>query len=144
MATGTPTAPGSGTPALTTTDVVAPISPEPAIKEKRRQSFFGSLGGKKDKKVDSTSDNETTGGKLGGMFRRASRSTKGFQAVLTDPSAPPAPIGKDLPVATEAVPEATEAPNHGTGEPALARDADDSNKPEPVTTSQPAVVEATA
>ena len=126
------------------TDAVTPASPEPVMKEKRRQSFFGSLGGKKDRKVDSSSDNEATGGKLGGIFRRASRSTKGSQNAMTDSSAPPAPISKDLPATTEAVPEAAEAHTHVAGEPASARDAHESNMPEPVTTSQPAVVEATA
>ncbi|MCJ1395174.1 hypothetical protein MMC18_008055 [Xylographa bjoerkii] len=144
IATGTPTALGSGVPPTTTTDVVAPTNPEPAMKEKRRQSFFGSLGGKKDKKVDPSSDNEATGGKLGGLFRRASRSTKGSQSAMTDSSVPPAPISKDLPATTEVVPEAAEAPAHVTEESALTGDAHESNMPEPVTTSQPAVVEATA
>ncbi|MCJ1439021.1 hypothetical protein MMC27_008411 [Xylographa pallens] len=144
VATEASTAPGSGILSPMTTDVVTPASPEPVMKEKRRQSFFGSLGGKKDRKVDSSSDNEATGGKLGGMFRRASRSTKGSQSAMTDSPAPPAPISKDLPATTEAVPEAAEAHTHVAGEPALAGDAHEPNMPEPVTTSQPAVVEATA
>jgi len=144
VATGTPTAPGSGVPPPTTTDVMTPSSPEPVVKEKRRQSFFGSLGGKKDKKVDSSSDNEATGGKLGGIFRKASRSAKGSQSAMTDSSTPPAPISKDLPTTDEAAPEAAEASNHIAGEPATAGDAPESNMPEPVTTSRPSAVEATA
>ncbi|MCJ1403291.1 hypothetical protein MMC11_006514 [Xylographa trunciseda] len=144
VATGTPTAPGTGVPPPATTDIMTPTNPEPVIKEKRRQSFFGSLGGKKDKKVDSSSDNEAPGGKLGGLFRRASRSSKGSPSAMTDSSAPPAPISKDLPATTEAVPETTETPAHVTSEPATASDTPESNMPEPVTTSQTAVVEATA
>ncbi|MCJ1287119.1 hypothetical protein MMC26_006467 [Xylographa opegraphella] len=144
VAAETSTIPGSGISPPSTTDVMTPATSEPVLKEKRRQSFFGSLGGKKDRKVDSSSDNEATGGKLGGMFRRASRSTKASQSATTDSSAPPAPIAKDLTATTEAVPEATEAQNHVAGESALAGDAHESNMPEPVTRSRPAVVEATA
>ncbi|MCJ1296699.1 hypothetical protein MMC34_008265 [Xylographa carneopallida] len=128
----------------TTTDTVISASPEPVIKEKRRQSFFGSLGSKKDRKVDSSSDNEATGGKLGGMFRKASRSTKGSQSAITDSTAPPAPISKDLPATTEGVLEATEARTDVAEEPVSTEVAHKSNMPAPVTTSQPAVVEATA
>ncbi|MCJ1380494.1 hypothetical protein MMC17_003599 [Xylographa soralifera] len=144
IATETTTAPGSGIPPSTTTDIVTPASSEPVMKEKRRQSFFGSLGGKKDRKVDSSSDNEATGGKLGGIFRRASRSTKASQSAITDSSAPPDPISKDLLATTEAVPEAAETHTHLAEELASAGDGHESNMPEPVTTSQPAVVEATA
>ncbi|KGO78520.1 hypothetical protein PITC_067870 [Penicillium italicum] len=55
----------------------------PSPKEKRRTSFFGNLGIKKEKKADS-SDNEVTDGeaketkskKLGGIFRKPSKAVK--------------------------------------------------------------------
>ena len=94
-ATGTPpTAPGSGAPAPVAATEVTPT--ESAIKEKRRQSFFGS---KKEKKADGSAES----GKLGGLFRKASRSAKSLSGPVTDSSIPPAPVAKDVPATTDEV-----------------------------------------
>ena len=92
--------------------ITNPTVISPDTKEKRRQSFFNTLSGKKDRKPDTTSDTEMTdsegkkptSNKLGGLFRKASRSTKGPSTPVTDPAAPPAPISKDAPASTEETP----------------------------------------
>ena len=51
-------------------------------KERRRSSFFGTLGSKKERRAEATSDSEVTDGegkkvgKLGGLFRRPSRAAQ--------------------------------------------------------------------
>ena len=114
MGTGTPAIPGSDMPAPSTiTNVTATPTPE-ATKEKRRQSFFGSISGKKERRVDASSDAEGTDGegrksssnKLGGLFRKASRSTKGPSTPMTEPSLLPGPISEDTAATTEAAPVA--------------------------------------
>ncbi|MCJ1475595.1 hypothetical protein MMC13_004258 [Lambiella insularis] len=137
-ATGAPIAPGSGTSAPVATDAVATTGPADIAKDKRRQSFFGGLGGKKERKTDPSSDSETTGGKLGGMFRRASRSTKGSQAPGTDPAIPPTPISKDIRSTIET------AQSNGITDSAVPEETHKSIVPEPAATSQPATVSATA
>ena len=129
------------TQAVSATDAMAPsttpatasaTTPE-ATKEKRRQSFFSTLSGKKEKKVDGTSDAEMTdgekksaAGKLGGLFRKASRSAKPTSSTVTDPSAPPA-LPKDAEMepktesAAENVPEPmTNGAMQKSSEPAMA------------------------
>lgn len=114
MAIGTPAIPASDIPApLTTTNVTATPTLE-ATKEKRRQSFFGTISGKKERRTDTASDAEGTdgegrkssGNKLGGLFRKASRSTKGPSAPMTESSLLPGPISEDTVATTEAVPTA--------------------------------------
>ena len=113
MSTGTPAHPGSEPPNPTSIPNASSTTTAPdPTKEKRRQSFFGNMASKKERKVDATSDSEMTdgegkksaAGKLGGIFRKASRSTKGTSGPMTDSSAPPAPISKDTPSVTEAMP----------------------------------------
>ncbi|MCJ1483384.1 hypothetical protein MMC06_003551 [Schaereria dolodes] len=113
VARGTPTAPGNAisateSPAIGTTTSATATSPD-VPKERRRQSFFGTLGGKKERRTDALSDAEVTdgegkkssSGKLGGIFRKASRSARstGSNKPTTDA---PAPISKDTPAITEA------------------------------------------
>ncbi|KAL9123095.1 MAG: hypothetical protein Q9187_000346 [Circinaria calcarea] len=112
MAIGTPGIPGSEAPVpSTTTDVTATPTPE-ATKEKRRQSFFNTISGKKERRTDATSDAEgtdgegrkTSGNKLGGLFRKASRSTKGPSAPMTESSPLSGPISEDTAATMEARP----------------------------------------
>lgn len=111
VTTGTPATPGRDVPIPpTTTNVTATPAPE-ATKEKRRQSFFGTISGKKERRTDATSDAEGTdgegrkssGNKLGGLFRKASRSTKAPSAPMTESSLP-GPISEDTAATTEAAP----------------------------------------
>ncbi|MCJ1314197.1 hypothetical protein MMC25_007877 [Agyrium rufum] len=134
-----------------TSAATKPATTPEATKEKRRQSFFN-LAGKKDKKVDATSDAEGTDGegkkenvtsKLTGIFRKASRSNKGGSSgPVTDASTPP-PISKDLESAAETKPPmetATEAP--AAAEPTMLESTE-----APVTESthtQPSAVSASA
>lgn len=52
-------------------------------KERRRSSFFGTLGSRRERRAEATSDSEVTDGegkkvgKLGGLFRRPSRAAQG-------------------------------------------------------------------
>ena len=118
MSTDTPIEPSSETPAPTSIPTTAATAAAPeTTKEKRRQSFFGTKASKKEKKTDTTSDAEMTdgegkksaAGKLGGLFRKASRSTKGSSGPMTDSSTPPVPISKDAPATTEAMSPTTES-----------------------------------
>lgn len=108
MATGSPepsTAPVS-TPAADTTEGSALMdtpsaqatTPDPA-KDKRRSSFFGNLGTKKEKRTDVTSDTDITDGegkksgpaKFGGLFRKPSRAaTSGNRSANNATSTAPA------------------------------------------------------
>ena len=146
IATGTPTAPGSGAPAPNTTDATSPSS-DGVTKDKRRQSFFGTLAGKKERKTDLSSDNESAGGKLGGMFRRASRSTKASSAPATDASIPPAPLSKDVVAAKDSAlaGEASATPlAESAGKSAPEETTHQTNKPERASTAQPTEVSASA
>jgi len=84
---------------VTTTEAAATSTP--AVKDKRRQSFFGSLGGKKEKSPSS----ESSGKGLTGLFRKASSAAKGEKA-----PAPPTKDAPPVPATTEATPAATEEP----------------------------------
>ena len=106
-------------------------TPETSLKDKRRSSFFGTLSGKKEKKVAETrdkksesaiSDAEMTDGegkksnKLQGLFRKASKSSKPTTGPITDPSVPPAVPTKEDKEPTTAItsgPEATTAVTNG-------------------------------
>lgn len=134
--TGTPTAPGSGVAAVTpatggtldtpttgTAPTATATTPE-AVKDKRRTSFFGSLGGKKERTAEVGPESEVVDGesrqkstptsKLGGLFRRPSRAAKGEKDVsknqstsptaVTDSTETPVPISKDTPAATTETP----------------------------------------
>lgn len=79
----------------------SPLSPT----DKRRTSFFGNLGTKKERRAGATSDNELTDGEgkkqstggFGGLLRKASRAQKGS----------PSTASKDAPLPTETPAEAT-------------------------------------
>ena len=109
----------------TTTPAIKPsttsTTPD-ALKERRRSSFFGTLGGKKEKRSDVISDTEGTDGegkksastKLTGLFRKPSRAVKGGSSTDASASSPaavaesseaPAPVSKDIPAITETSPE---------------------------------------
>ena len=82
------------TAAETTTPVAttSPISPT----DKRRTSFFGNLGTKKERRTGGTSDNELTDGEskkqssggFGGLLRKASRAQKGSSSSATKDNVP--------------------------------------------------------
>ena len=67
---------------MATLPAATTATPEPA-KERRRSSFFGTLGSKKERRSEATSDSEVTDGegkkvgKLGGLFRMPSRAAQG-------------------------------------------------------------------
>lgn len=73
--------PATAAEATTPAAAVSPISPT----DKRRTSFFGNLGTKKERRTEGTSDNELTDGEgkkqssggFGGLLRKASRAQKG-------------------------------------------------------------------
>lgn len=95
--TETPVAAGEATtPAAAT----SPISPT----DKRRTSFFGNLGTKKERRTGGTSDNELTDGEgkkqssggFGGLLRKASRAQKGSTPATTKDAAN-VPLPTDTP-----------------------------------------------
>lgn len=115
------TAPANGEAAAETPATEAVTTP----KEKRRTSFFGSLGGKKDKKE--TSDNEATeetktkSNKFGGLFRKPSKGVK---------------LDKEE-VAAETDAKA-DKPEEAKAEETAAQDAAVEEAPKPVETAVPA------
>ena len=97
--------PAETTPAPTVEKAVATPAKDTTStpKERRRSSFFGTLGKKEKKPSDTTpkksdsavsdaeaTDNEKKSNKLQGLFRKASKSVKGTNGV-TDAEAPPVP-----------------------------------------------------
>ncbi len=99
--TETPAAVTEANPAAAAT---SPISPA----DKRRTSFFGNLGTKKERRTGTTSDNELTDGEgkkqssggFGGLLRKASRAQKGSSSATTKDAA-------NVPLPTETSAEAT-------------------------------------
>lgn len=105
------------TSALVDSPSVPATSPEPG-KEKRRSSFFGNLGTKREKRTDVTSDadipdgegKKSTPAKFGGLFRKPSRvassgNRSGNNATSPTPNVPesiesPVSGGKDVPADT--------------------------------------------
>lgn len=89
------------TPAQGTTATGSPTTPD-GVKEKRRRSLFGTLGGNKDKTTDVTgepvdTDAETkqksaSSGMLGSLFRRPSRVAKGEKEISKKNTASPATV----------------------------------------------------
>ena len=124
-----PAVPATAAP-VTTTEGAATSTP--AVKDKRRQSFFGSLGGKKEKSPSS----ESSGKGLTGLFRKASSAAKGDKG--------PAPPSKDVPPVpstTEANPAAAEEPMTNGVE---HEKANEPIVPETTSTTQPAHIQASA
>ena len=145
VATEVPVASGPVSPSPLASDSVSPVNSSEPVKDKRRQSFFSSLGGKKEKRTDATSGDESSGNKLGGLFRKASRSTKGSMGPVADSSAPPAPISKDVSATTESASEATEtAVPNGVEAPAASQISHEPALTEHAPTSQSATVMASA
>ena len=85
------------------TEKATPASTETTPKDRRRSSFFGTLGKKDKKPVDANkktdnavsdaegTDNEKKTNKLQGLFRKASKSVKGSNGTSTEADAPPVP-----------------------------------------------------
>ena len=157
-------------PATETTAPAAPAAPVAAPAEasktattpdatkgaRRSSSFFGTLGGKKDKRSEATSDAEVTDGEgkkstgVTGLFRKASRAVRGdkttsessappppppAKAATEETSEAPAPISKDAPATAEPITNgetATEQPATATTETSVP------------TASGPAPIKATA
>lgn len=92
----TPAAPAEGEAAK---DAAETPAPEPTPKDKRRTSFFGNLGIKKD-----GAEGEGKPKKLGGLFRKPSKAVKGGEkekeaapAETIPEGDKPEPISKDAP-----------------------------------------------
>lgn len=75
-------------------------------KERRRSSFFGTLGSKKERRAEATSDSEVTDGegkkvgKLGGLFRRPSRAAQGAKRPSNIANSNPATVSEAPEAAT--------------------------------------------
>ena len=82
----------TGTPATTSEAMMPGTTTTPT--EKRRSSFFGNLGTKKERKTGTTSGDEQTSGGFGGLLRKASRAQKGTPAAK---DAAEIPLPKDTP-----------------------------------------------
>lgn len=103
------TAATTETPA-TTTEATAPASATTPLSptDKRRTSFFGNLGTKKERRAGATSDNELTDGEskkqasggFGGLLRKASRAQKGSSSTASKDAA-------NVPLPTETPAETT-------------------------------------
>ncbi len=87
--------PATAAEATTPAAATSPTSPT----DKRRTSFFGNLGTKKERRTGATSDNELTDGEgkkqssggFGGLLRKASRAQKGSPAATKDAANVPLP-----------------------------------------------------
>ena len=113
-------APAETSAAAVTSPVTSPAATAttPDATKGRRQSFFNTLGSKKEKKSGAISDGEVTDGegkksassKLGGLFRKPSRAQSGKPAAEPVPALPKeaadtaTPISKDAPTTTEMAP----------------------------------------
>ena len=126
--TATPVA-ATTEPSATALDSTATPTATDSTKPARRTSFFNTLGTKKERKTDATSDAEGTDGegrrssKFGGLFRKPSRAVANGKTPGTESSTPgtevlkastesPAPISKESPVTssgTENSPEVATA-----------------------------------
>ncbi|MCJ1265546.1 hypothetical protein MMC22_005426 [Lobaria immixta] len=116
--------------ALVDTPSAQATTPDP-VKEKRRSSFFGTLGTKKEKRSDVTSDTDIADGegkkstptKFGGLFRKPSRAatsgnrnsnnaTSATPAVI-EPTESPTSTSKDAPVIPDDTGAASEPASTG-------------------------------
>ncbi|KAM5429935.1 hypothetical protein McanCB56680_001501 [Microsporum canis] len=109
----------------------------PGLKEKRRTSLFGTLGGKKEKKTEvegETSEGETPKktGSLSQLFRKPSKAVKKEKEPAVVPATETEPIAEEP--STEAPAATTEAVN---GEEPKTTEAPASSEPAPVAASQP-------
>ena len=94
--TAEPTAASTETPATTAEANTAAATTSPTSPtDKRRTSFFGNLGTKKERRAGATSDNELTDGEgkkqssggFGGLLRKASRAQKGSSSAASKDAA---------------------------------------------------------
>lgn len=108
-------APATAAEVATPAAATSPVSPT----DKRRTSFFGNLGTKKERRTGGTSDNELTDGEgkkqssggLGGLLRKASRAQKGSSSAASKDAA-------NVPLPTETPAEATTNGDTLAGKPA--------------------------
>lgn len=114
-------------------------TPDPA-KEKRRSSFFGTLGTRKEKRSDVTSDTDITDGEgkkstFGGLFRKPSRAATGGNRSSNNATS-----------TTPAVVEPTESPTLASKDDpaAVAGDTGFTSEPVPTGPTQHTPVSATA
>lgn len=124
------TAPAADVPESAAVETpAAPTTMADPAKEKRRSSFFGNLGTKKEKKTDVISDSEEGEGKksaptkFGGLFRKPSRAarTNAHPSAASEAAGEPTPASKDGPSIVEtppspagAVPVSTDHGQHST------------------------------
>ena len=108
-AVAAPAADAAETPAnATATDSTLPATTTPT--EKRRSSFFGTLGTKKGRSTGGTSDSELTDGEgkkqssggFGGLLRKASRAQGKGTSGSAAKEAADVPLPKDIPATSEA------------------------------------------
>ncbi|KAK2877758.1 hypothetical protein FQN49_001234 [Arthroderma sp. PD_2] len=113
----------------------------PGLKEKRRTSLFGTLGGKKDKKPEvegEASEGEATKktgslAQLGGIFRKPSKAVKKEKEPAVAPAAEAEPIAEE-PSTTEAPATTTEEAVNGEE---TKKTETPASEPAPVAASQP-------
>ena len=131
--TAEPTAATTETP-TTSTDAAAPAATaSPLSTDKRRSSFFGNLGTKKERRTGATSDNELTDGEgkkqspggFGGLLRKASRAQKGSSSATSKDAA-------NVPLPTETSAEATTNGETLAGKPATTEGTTGTHEQTPV------------
>ena len=129
--TAEPTAATTETP-TTSTEAAAPAAAASPLSstDKRRASFFGNLGTKKERRTGATSDNELTDGEgkkqspggFGGLLRKASRAQKGSSSATSG----------NVPLPTETSADATTNGETLAGKPAATEVATGTHKQTPV------------
>ncbi|KDB27641.1 hypothetical protein H109_00581 [Trichophyton interdigitale MR816] len=111
----------------------------PGLKEKRRTSLFGNLGGKKEKKPEAegeASEGETKkSGPLSQLFRKPSKAVKKDKEPAANPAPEAEPIAEEP--ATETPAAATTTEQAANGEEPKATEAPTSSEPAPVAATQP-------
>ena len=131
--TAEPTAATTEAP-TTSTEAAAPATGASPLSstDKRRSSFFGNLGTKKERRTGATSDNELTDGEgkkqspggFGGLLRKASRAQKGSSSTSKDAA--------NVPLPTETSAEAATNGETLAGKPATTEGATGTHEPTPV------------
>ena len=131
--TAEPTAATTEIP-TTSTEAAAPAAAASplASTDKRRSSFFGNLGTKKERRAGATSDNELTDGEgkkqspggFGGLLRKASRAQKGSSSTSKDAA--------NVPLPTEASAEATSTGENLAGKTATTEGVTGTHEQTPV------------
>ena len=132
--TAEPTAATTETP-TTSAEAAAPAAAASPLSsaDKRRSSFFGNLGTKKERRTGATSDNELTDGEgkkqspggFGGLLRKASRAQKGSSSATSKDAA-------NVPLPTETSAAATTNGETLAGKPAATEGATGTHGQTPV------------